>query len=107
MSRKVTFSLNTGADGGATVLQIMAEQAVNAAADRIVERANRISGSMRSHPQTFEVTEHGIGVKNRKGGARYYVKIAGVNPNKVEAQYYLDYQALRLALDAGRVSRLV
>lgn len=107
MSNKVKFSLNTGLDGGATVIQSMAKPAVDAAAEKIADRANRISMSLRDHPQKFEVTEHSIGIPNRKGGVRYYAKIEGVNHNDSSNQYYLDYQTLHLALDAGRMNRLV
>lgn len=106
-NKKVTFSLNTGYEGGKTVVEVMAETAVMKAAENIAERANRISGSIRNHPQKFEITETGIGIANKKGGTRFYAKIQGTNETFSDDQYSMDYQALRLSLDAGRVTRLV
>lgn len=105
MSKKVKFVLNTGGDGGMTVIQDMAEPAVRKAAKRIAERAGTISASIRSHPNTFEVTEVAIGLPNRRGGRRVYAEVRAVTPNGGEAKH-LDAQALNLALDAGRMTRL-
>lgn len=105
MSKKVKFALNTGRDGGHTVITRMAEPAIIKAAERIADRSTRISTSIRSHPNTFEVSEVGFGLPNRRGGTRVYAIVSGKNESYGEAQYR-DYQALRLALDAGRVTRL-
>lgn len=48
----------------------------------------------------------GIGIPNRKGGTRFYCQIQGINETPSSAQRNLDYQALQLALDAGKVTRL-
>lgn len=103
---KGTFSLNTGAGGGKTVIEDMAASAVIRAAEQIRERAERISEATRSHPQKFSI-EMGIGIPNRRGGTRFYCKIEGINETPSESQRELDYQALNLALDAGKVTRLV
>lgn len=105
MSSKVKFALNTGRQGGHTVITEMAEPAVKRAAERIAERADRISGAMRSHPNTFEVSEIAYGLPNRRGGTRVYAVVKARKPNAGEA-YNLDKQALHLALDAGRMTRL-
>ena len=105
MSKNVKFAMNTGADGGMTIIQDMAEPAVRQAGERIAERADRISGAMRSHPNTFHVSEIGIGIPNRRGGRRVYAVVQAETPNGGEA-YNLDKQALHLALDAGRIGRL-
>lgn len=107
MSKNVTFSLNTGYEGGKTVIEVMAETAVMHAAENIANRADRISQSIRQGPQKFEITESGVGLPNRKGGTRFYAKVQGVNATFNDEQYSHDYQTLRLALDAGRVTRLV
>lgn len=106
MSKNVSFVLNTGLDGGAAVIQSMARPAVEKAAEKIAERATNISGAMRNHPQEFKVTEVSIGIKNRRGGVRVYAKVEGTHENTSENQYILDKNALHLALDAGRVTRL-
>lgn len=105
MSKNVKFALNTGEEGGMTVIQEMAEPAVRKAAERIAKRADRISGAMREHPNTFEVTNVTIGLPNRRGGKRIYAEIRATNPNGGEARN-LDQQALHLALDAGHIGRL-
>lgn len=105
MSKKVKFAMNTGREGGETVIQDMAEPAVRKAAERIAERADRISGSMRTHPNTFSVSEVAIGLPNSRGGKRVYAVVSADKANGGEA-YNLDKQALHLALDAGRVTRL-
>ena len=106
-SKNVVFVLNTGYEGGKTVVEVMAEPAVLKAAENIANRAGRISESIREHPQKFEVTQTGIGIANKKGGTRFYAQVQGKNETYNQEQYELDYQALRLALDAGRVTRLV
>lgn len=105
MSNKVKFVLNTGTNGGRTVIQEMARPAVVKAAERIAERADRISGAMREHPNTFRVSEVAIGIPNSRGGRRVYARIDSVEPSYGEARN-LDNQALHLALDAGRMTRL-
>lgn len=104
-NKNVTFSLNTGYEGGKTVLEVMSELAVTKAASQIRDRANRISESMREHPQEFAV-EMGIGIPNRKGGTRFYCQVQGINETPSREQRNLDYQALHLALDAGKVTHL-
>ena len=104
MSKNVSFVLNTGHEGGQTVLEDMTRSAVITAAERIAERANRISPAMREHPNTFKVSETGIR-PSRRGGGRFYAVVSAEKPNGGEA-YNLDKQALHLALDAGRVTRL-
>ncbi len=106
-NKNVVFVLNTGHEGGKTVVEDMAADAVVKAATQIRDRANRISESMREHPQVFRVTETGIGIPNRKGGTRFYAKIQGTTQTPSSEMRSLDYQALQLALDAGRVTRLV
>lgn len=105
MSKKVKFAMNTGGEGGMTIIQDMAEPAVRTAANRIAERADRISNAMREHPNTFQVSEVAIGLPNRRGGRRVYAVVRATTPNGGEA-YNLDKQALHLALDAGRMTRL-
>lgn len=104
-SKNVVFVLNTGYEGGKTVVEVMSETAVTKAASQIRDRANRISGSIREHPQEFAV-DMGIGIPNRRGGTRFYCQIQGVNETPSREQRELDYQALRLALDAGRLTNL-
>lgn len=106
-NKKVVFVLNTGYEGGKTVVEDMAAEAVIKSATQIRDRANRISESMREHPQVFRVTETGIGIPNRKGGTRFYAKIQGTMQTPSSEMRSLDYQALQLALDAGRATRLV
>ena len=106
MSKKVTFSLNTGPGGGKTVIEDMADTAVIKAAEDIRGRAERISEAIREHPQKFSI-EMGIGIPNRRGGTRFFCTIQGINETPSPAQRSLDEQALRLALDAGKVNRLV
>lgn len=105
MSKNVKFAMNTGGGGGMTIIQDMAEPAVRKAAERIAERADRISGAMRENPNTFEVSEVAIGLPNRRGGRRVYAVVRAERPDGGEA-YNLDKQALHLALDAGRMTRL-
>lgn len=105
MSKNVKFAMNTGREGGETIIQDMAEPAIRTAAERIAERADRISGAMRENPNTFQVSEVAIGLPNRKGGKRVYAVVRAEKPNGGEA-YNLDKQALHLALDAGRMTRL-
>lgn len=105
MSKNVKFVLNTGHEGGRTVIQEMARPAVVKAAERIAERADRISGAMREHPNTFQVTEVAIGLPNSRGGQRVYARVDSVEPSYGEARN-MDNQALHLALDAGRMTRL-
>lgn len=105
-AEKVTFSMNTGVGGGKTIIEDMADTAVIKAAEQIRERAERISEATRSHPQKFSI-EMGIGIPNRRGGTRFYCQVQGINETPSEEQRSLDYQALNLALDAGKVTRLV
>lgn len=104
-SRKVTFELNTGVNGGATVIQGMVQPAVEKAAQRICDRADRISSSIRSHPNKFEY-ELQLGMPNRRGGIRCYALVTGKNNAHSADERYQDYQTLTLAADAGRVTRL-
>lgn len=105
-AKKVTFSMNTGVGGGKTIIEDMADTAVIKAAEQIRERAERISEATRNHPQKFSI-EMGIGIPNRRGGTRFYCQIQGINDTPFDEQRNLDYQALNLALDAGKVTRLV
>lgn len=106
-NKNVVFVLNTGHEGGKTVVEDMAADAVIKAATQIRDRANRISESIREHPQVFRVVETGIGIPNRKGGTRFYAKIQGTIQTPAPEMRNLDNQALQLALDAGKVTRLV
>lgn len=105
MSKSVKFVLNTGDQGGRTVIQELARPAVKKAGDRIAGRATHISANLRTHGQSFEVSEISIGIPNSRGGRRVYAKVSAVEPNGGRA-YELDKQALDMALDAGRVTRL-
>ena len=105
MSKNVTFSLNTGYEGGKTVIEQMADTAVIRAATQIRDRAERISEAIREHPQEFSI-EMGIGIPNKRGGTRFYCTVQGVNETPSHEQRSLDEQALALALDAGKVTRL-
>lgn len=104
MSRDIRFSMNTGAGGGEDIIQRMAEPMIRKSAEFIADRANRISPAIRTTPQTFEVSESMIGMPNRKGGQRVYVEVKAKNRVGGDA-YYNDYQTLRLALDAGRITK--
>ena len=109
MSKKVSFSMNTGPGGGQDIIHSMVQPAVMTAAERVAQRATTISASMRSHPQSFSVHSTSIGLPNRYGGTRFYATVAGdnVNLSKSSSARELDYQALNLAVDAGRMNRLV
>ena len=102
MSRNVSFSMNTGAGGGKDIIQEMAAPMIMDAAKSIASRAEKISSSIRVHPQKFDVEGPYVGLPNRRGGQRAYAKVVAAEPNGGDA-YYNDYQTLRLALDAGRV----
>lgn len=101
-NKNVVFVLNTGPGGGSTVVEDMAADAVIKAATQIRDRANRISESIREHPQVFRVVETGIGIPNRKGGTRFYAKIQGT-VRAYGKQRELDQKALKLSLEAARM----
>ena len=103
MSRNVSFSMNTGVNGGADIIQHMAAPMIRKAGESIAERANKISPAIRATPQKFEVSETRIGLKNKRGGMRAYVEVRATKPVGGDA-YYNDYQTLHLAVDAGRLS---
>lgn len=101
-SKKVVFVLNTGHQGGKTIVEDMATEAVLDSAKKIRDRANRISASIRNHPQVFRIVETGIGIPNRKGGTRFYAKIEGT-VKAYGKQRELDQKALKLSLEAARM----
>ncbi len=106
MSKKVSFSMNTGPGGGQDIIQIMVRPAVITAAERIAQRATIIDAAIRGHPHEFRIDSMGIGLPNRYGGERLFAVVKAARPQAGEG-YAKDCQALQSAVDAGRMNRLV
>lgn len=101
MSRDVSFSMNTGAGGGADIIQQMAMPMVKKSAEAIASRATGISGSLTSMPMQFKVNTY-VGLPNRRGGSRAVAEVVA-DGVVTDHQRYMGYTAVQKSKDAGRV----
>lgn len=92
---KTTFQLDL--TGGAAVLQVMAAPEVRKSANAISQRAGSMASSMSSNPPNIRVSTE-VGVIKR--GLRAIATVSGGGDAR---QTYIAHEAIKKAVDAGKV----